>query len=701
MKRPPNAASPDFIIEDNPEYNDELRTALLIGFHLRRGVHLAAIKMLEPALIEFDAALKACPTFGEAWLYRGLTLRLLKRFDEACVSYENAAVLTPMFAEAQDNLATLAAALGRISSIYIPWLTARRPNLLRRLYHKLRKRFTQSVVDETQYLETEKDLREAFSRAYDSPEIATKLAFCLQRQRREKEAESFFRYALFLEPWNGSAAAGLCNILNSASRTDEALAVAGDAARAGSLDSRVPALAYASAVREVEWGQIKLWREQAIAAFRRDARSAAGNAYFLLDDPALHRQAAEALFRLFKAASPEMPANFRRSAQRRITIGYISPDFRDHPVARLIAEVFELHDRRRFKVIGYGLIPDTGSEIGDRIRKSFDKFFDVSAWSPRACVEAIRADGVDILIDLAGNTANGPNSIMIRRAAPVQVNYLGDPGTSGSPNVDYIVVDETVAPAEHKAWYSEALVHLPDCYQANDRKRAVSEKFRARTDYGFPAESVVFCAFNEPRKVTPEIFGAWMRILSRVPGSFLWLYTPTDKVAENFKAEAAKRGCDIARLKFASRLPNAEHLARYYAADLLLDTPIYNGHTTASDALWCGCPVLTIMGQAFPARVGASILRAAGLPELVATTLPEYEDLAVRIGLNGEFRRDLRRRVEGAKTSCALFDTPRFVRQLEWAFEHMWSAYLNGSAPAPFAVPPLKTDLKVENGHGD
>ncbi|MCA0199570.1 MAG: hypothetical protein LCH56_01870 [Proteobacteria bacterium] len=677
-------------MENNPEYDEELRAALIIGFHARRGIELAANKMLEPALLEFDAALKVCPTFAEAWLYRGLTLRLLKRFDQACDSLENAVVLTPMFAEAQDSLAPLAAALGRISSIYVPWLTARRPNLLRRSYRKLMKHFAPKVVSETQPLETEKALREAFSRAYDSAELATKLALCMQRQRREKEAESFFRYALFLEPWNGNAAAGLCNILNSASRAGEALSVAAEAMKAGCLDARLPAMAYAAAVREVDWTNVKIWREQAAAAFRSDARSVTGHAYFVVDDPELHRRAAETLSQLFEAASPQMPTTFRRSPQRRITIGYISPDFRDHPVARLIAEVFELHDRTRFKVIGYGLMPDAGSEIGDRIRKSFDKFFDVSALSPRACVEAIRADGVDILIDLAGNTANGPNSIIARRAAPVQVNYLGDPGTSANPNADYIIVDETIAPAEHKPWYSEAMVHLPDCYQANDRKRAVSQNMRARTDYGFPADSVVFCAFNEPRKLSPEIFDVWMRILSRVPGSFLWLYAPTDKVAENFKAEAAKRGCDPQRLKFAARLPNPEHLARYHAADLLLDTPTYNGHTTASDALWCGCPVLTILGNAFPARVGASILKAVGLPELVTTTMREYEDLAVRIGLNSEIRRELRRRTENARSMCALFDTPRFVRQLEWAFEHMWTAYLNGEAPAPFAVPSLR-----------
>jgi len=686
---PKSASAPDFIIEDNPEYDQELRIALLIGFHNRRGIQLAGAKAFEPALAEFEAALKACPTFAEGWFHRGLVLKELKRFDQACESFAKAVALTPMFTEAQNALASLAAALGRISSIYIPWLTARSPGVMQRLRHRLRKPFVPLVVEDEQVFETESYLREALSRAPHSPEFATKLAMRLERQRRDKEAEAFFRYALFLEPWNGRAAAALSGLLSNASRTEEAMHVATAAMDAGALDARLPALAYASAMREIEWKFFDKWKRQAVSALRRDARSVAGHAHYIVDDPDLHRRSAEVISQLFEHTSKQPAAAFRKSRQQPITIGYISPDFRDHPVARLIAEVFEIHDRSRFRILGYGLMPDSGSEVGDRIRKAFDSFTDISNLSPRAGAAQIRADGVDILVDLAGNTANGPNSIIARRSAPVQVNYLGYPGTSGSRNMDYIIVDKTVAPASDQQWYTEAFVHMPDCYQANDRKRPVSEKLRQRTDYGFPAESVVFCAFNEPRKLSPEIFGVWMRVLSRVPGSFLWLYAPTELIQQKFIKEAAQRGIGQERLKFAVRLPNPEHLARYHASDLLLDTPVYNGHTTASDALWCGCPVLTIAGRSFPARVGASILMAVGLPELVTTTLREYENLAVRIGRDANFRRDLRRRVETAREGCPLFDTARFVRHLELAFEHMWKVYAADEAPKAFVVPQL------------
>jgi len=246
-----------------------------------------------------------------------------------------------------------------------------------------------------------------------------------------------------------------------------------------------------------------------------------------------------------------------------------------------------------------------------------------------------------------------------------------------------------VVPQEQQPWFNERLVYMPDCYQANDRKREVSAKMRDRTDYGFPADSVVFCAFNDPRKLMPDIFDVWMSILARVPKSFLWLYSPRDEITENLKREAEQRGINAGRLKFAPFAPQEEHLARYHACDLFLDTPIYTGHTTASDALWNGCPLVTIMGNAFPARVGASILRAAGFPELVTSSYADYEDLAVRIGLDDELRCGLRKRIEAVRDTCALFDTPRFTRHLEWAYEHMWDEYVAGRVPQAFEVPSL------------
>jgi len=357
--------------------------------------------------------------------------------------------------------------------------------------------------------------------------------------------------------------------------------------------------------------------------------------------------------------------------RERITIGYLSADFQEHATAHLISELFELHDRGRFSIIGYSYGADDGSAARARLRSSFDSFVDLEHLSHASAAARIRADRVDILVDLKGYTTDARPEIMAMRPAPIQVSYLGYPGTMGTRAIDYLLVDRFAVPPDQQEHFTETLVHLPHCYQVNDRLRPIAPA-HSRAEYGLPENEFVFCCFNSPHKITPVIFDIWMRLLEQVPGSVLWLLETRPAAMTNLRREAEARlkgGSE--RLIFAPWVPNAEHLARFAMADLFLDTLPYNAHTLTSDALWGGCPVLTSAGETFASRVAGSILHAAGLSELVTTNLKEYEAAALRLADDRAELKTLRKRIQKSRAEAPLFDTPRFARAIEAAFEWM------------------------------
>ncbi len=690
----PGLASPtDFAIEDNPEYTDDLKRALRVGYHNKRGVALAGQKAWTAALIEFDIAIKESPTFAEAWFHRGLVLGEQNLFDLAYESFAQAAFLAPNYGNALQRLAAVAPIVGRPAEILTPWATSP-PSRIARAFHKLL-----GHIRPAEHYEqfdpftaaAEADVRRALAAEPHSAELANKLGLILQSQFRMIEAALLFRYAIMLAPWWASPTINLWTLLELEHRSSEGRSLSAAALRAGSNEPRLYATALWSALVVADWTHYRAWHKRTLKAMKKDPLAGVGYQLWLVDDAEMHFHGACHYSLGYENKVPRIATRFRRSSQRPITLGYISADFRDHPVARLTAELFELHDRKRFRVYGYGTMADTyNSEIGARIRKSFDKYCDVSALSPRAGAQRIADDGVDILIDLTGNMLSGPKSIIPRRPAPIQVNYLGHPGTTGSREMDYIIVDKIIVPREQQKWFTEALIYMPECHQVNDRKRATGSAPKSRTEYGLPEEGVVYCSFNETKKITPDVFEAWMRILARVPGSVLWLASQKTGTADNMRRHVAACGIDTERVIFAERIPNHnDHMSRYRVCDLYLDTLLYNGHTTASDALWVGCPVLTTLGNTYQTRVAASLLDAMGMPEMVAPSLAGYEDLAVRVGHDAAFRAALRAKVETNRLSSPLFDTPRFTRHLEWAFEHMWDAYVDGRSPTAFDVPAL------------
>lgn len=386
------------------------------------------------------------------------------------------------------------------------------------------------------------------------------------------------------------------------------------------------------------------------------------------------------------------------SPGRRIRVGYLSADFFAHATAFLLAEVIEKTDRNRFELFAYCYSPDDGSEMRRRIVSAFDHFVDIRDMTNRDAAEAIHRDGIDILVDLKGYTRHARTKILSYRPAPIQVNYLGYPGTMGGDYIDYILADPIVAPMEHQDDYSERIVHLPHCYQPNDRQRKISDKPVTRAEFGLPDDAFVFCSFNNAYKISPALFDVWMRLLKSAPDAVLWILVKESVSRENLKREAAARGVDPARLVFANPLPLAEHLARHRLADLFLDTLQYNAHTTASDALWAGLPVLTCMGETFSGRVAASLLTAMNLPELITTSLEDYERLALAFAQDRRRLAPIRQKIAIERETSPLFDSTRYARNLEQAYETMVDIMRRGEAPRPFAVVEDKPEVPSHAG---
>ena len=369
---------------------------------------------------------------------------------------------------------------------------------------------------------------------------------------------------------------------------------------------------------------------------------------------------------------------FSRSPNAKIHLGYLSADFRQHPVSLLMAEVFELHDRSRFKITAYSYGPDDGSAMRERIEKAFDKFMDIQDDTDEDAAKKIYEDRIDILVDLTGYTQKTRSAILALRPAPIQVNYLGYPGTMGADFVDYLIADRFTIPPEHQMHYTEKVIWLPDCYMPNDRTRP-RPAAPTRNECGLPEEEFVFCCFNQTYKITPEMFDIWCRLLKAVPNSALWLPPSNPHAKENLRREAENRGVEARRLVMAPRLEMMEaHLARLQCADMFLDTIPFNAHTTCSDALWMGLPVITCVGEAFSSRVAGSLLSAIGVQELITYNLEDYYHLALDIATDKKKHEIIRNKILANRDTAPLFDSARFTRNLELAYVKMMDEYAGG-----------------------
>ena len=376
----------------------------------------------------------------------------------------------------------------------------------------------------------------------------------------------------------------------------------------------------------------------------------------------------------------------RRHSGERLRIGYLSADFHQHATAYLTAGVFEHHDPREFESHAYSYGPDDGSATRQRLLNAFEHFVDIRGLDHAAAAQRIRDDDIDILVDLKGYTRQARPEILAQRPAPLQVNWLGYPGTMAVDFMDYIIVDSTVVPFREASAYQEALAYLPHAYAPLDTKRAVAP-IPSRSQAGLPEEGFVFCCFNNPRKIIPDFFYLWCDLLSAVPNSVLWLFARQDAVIGNLRREAKRHGIDPERIIFASRVTQEEHLARLSLADLILDTLPYNAHTTTSDALFMGVPVLTCIGSTFAGRVATSLLRAADLPDMVTLSLEDYRAKALNLASHPELLPELRRRLGLARTNAPYFDMTGFTRHLEALYHRMWQRHEKGLEPDTLGLP--------------
>ena len=512
--------------------------------------------------------------------------------------------------------------------------------------------------------------RRAIELAPTYPEAHNNLANIYLITGNLEESVASYETALRLSPEYAEAYRNLASALARLGRIEEAATVLTKAVSINPSYIEAVALLVNQLKQLCDWRMIDDLTRQLIRAV--EGGSGAVNPFVFLTletTPKQQRQCAEQwAYARRLAVNSTVQAPIKRE---RITIGYLSADFQEHATAHLISELIELHDRSRFRVIGYSYGADDGGSARARLRASFDLFVDFEHVSHASAAARIRADEVDILVDLKGYTMDARPEIMALRPAPIQVSYLGYPGTLGAPTIDYILVDRFTAPPDRQEHFTETLVHLPHCYQVNDRRRPIAQT-HSRAEYGLPENAFVFCCFNSPNKITPAIFDIWMRLLEQVPESVLWLLETSPAAMANLRQEAeARLKSGTQRLIFAPSLPNAEHLARFAVADLFLDTLPYNAHTLTSDALWGGCPVLTSTGETFASRVAGSILHAAGLPELVTSTLAEYESTALRLAGDCAELAMLRARIQNSRMEAPLFDTPRFTRAIETAFEWM------------------------------
>jgi protein O-GlcNAc transferase len=527
----------------------------------------------------------------------------------------------------------------------------------------------------------------AVSQDPQSVEGNNNVANALSELGREAEALPYLQKAVQVDPRQADAQYNLGTLLQSLGRHEEAIAALEAALRLA------PQSPYA--LGHLLWNELAICRWDAlkprVEALRRQILEQAIPAapFVLVGLPATAQEQRVCAGLHVRAKFPRLPSPLWRGTRKRhgrLRLAYLSADFHEHATAHLAVRLFELHDRSRFETIAVSYGRDDGSPMRKRLQRAFDRFLDVRPQSDLQVATLLREMEIDLAVDLKGHTAGARMGILAHRPAPVQISYLGFPGTSGAPFIDYLLADRFVIPEAERSWYSEAIAYLPDSYQVNDAGRAISVVREDRGALGLPSDGFVFCCFNSSYKITPEVFAVWMRLLAAAPGSVLWLLADNEVAARNLRAAADQAGVDPRRLVFAPRAPHSEHLARHRAADLFLDTLPCNAHTTASDALWAGLPVLTAAGSTFAGRVAGSLLRAAGLSELITANLDDYEWLALKLAREPALLSQHKTKLAENRFTHPLFDSDRSTRCIESAYRAMWHRQERGLAPAGFDV---------------
>jgi predicted O-linked N-acetylglucosamine transferase (SPINDLY family) len=687
------------------EAETQLRRAVAIqpGYaeaHNNLGTVLQEQGKLVEAEGQYRQAVLLNPGYAEAFYNLGTVLKDQGKLAEAEGQYRQAVVLRPGFAEAYNNLGVALQKEGKLEEAVTHF---RQALTLKPRYSEAYNNLGLALQEQGHLADAVQQYRQALAFRPNCAEAYNNLGLALQEQGHLADAVQQYRQALVLRPDYAEAHYNLGNglsrqghLLEAVTHYQKALMLSPDySAAENQLMHLLQFLC--------EWVGLE---ELADRQLRRIQASAPGGIppFTLLSIPSspadqlvCARNWTENHVASISRLRTSLPFRFEPGPRAKLRIGYLSADFREHPVGILLAELFELHDHATFGVFAYSNGADDGSTTRQRIMRACDRFVDVTGLPFVDAAKQIYADQADILVDLTGHTHGARTGILALRPAPIQVNYLGYPGTMGADFIDYIITDLFLSPPDQAPFFSEQFVYLPDCYQANDRQRKIADQAPTRVECGLPETGVVFCCFNNTFKITPAIFDVWMRLLIAIPGSVLWFRKVHGRATANLRRRAQSRGVDPERLVFAPIVPMDQHLARYRRADLFLDTVPFNAHATCSDALWAGLPVLTCAGDTFASRVAGSLLTAIGLPELITYSLAEYEARAIHLAQHPGELAALRARLSQNRLSGPLFDTPRFTRHLETAYQLMWEIYLRGEPPRQIEVPALPKPVHPES----
>lgn len=674
-------------IQFRPDYAEALNNL---------GVALKEARETERAVESYTQALRLKPDYAAAYNNLGNALLSLGRPVDAITCFKKAIEIQPQFAEAFNNMGSALQSLRQFQEAR----ECHRAALTIRPEYADALQCLGNVIRETG--DTEQALacyQRALELEPESADLHNNIAVALRDRGMNAEAIALYQRARALSP---NSAEIQRNLANSMSDVGELLEAIECYRRSLELNPHCQA-ALGQLVHQLQhlcqWDELPGLVARAVQGVMSDTPVSndtpmAPFAFLTLpvatSSQQQHRCAARWAYYSSKAAVriDHVPRGTAAASANdpRIRVGYLSADFRSHPVAELIVELFERHDRQRFSIRGYSYGPDDGSAMRQRIAAAFESFVDLRHVSFADSARRIADDGIDILVDLTGYTQHARTQILACRPAPIQVNYLGYPGTLGTNFVDYILVDDFIVPPDRQPWYGEKLVHLPGCYQINDSQRVIADQVPTRGEYGLPDEGFVFCSFNNNYKITAEMFDVWMELLRAIPSSVLWLLEGNRLAPANLQREAERRGVAANRLVFAPRRPLPDHLARHQLVDLFLDTFPVNAHTTASDALWAGCPVLTLAGETFVSRVAGSLLKSIGLPELITTDVSDYRDRALHFARHPAELAELRQRLQFNRQTSPVFDIQRSTRAIEQAYETMQSLRRAGKSPQSFAV---------------
>jgi len=608
--------------------------------YFNSGVVLQGLKRFDAALAFYNQAINFKIDYAEAYSNRGIVLQELKRFDEALASYDLAINLKADYAEAYSNRGIVL-------------------KLLRR-YEAALENFNLAIVLK-----------------WNNPEAHFNRGIVLLELNRLDESIASYDNAIDIRPHYVEAYCNRGFVLKKLKRLEEAMQSLEKAFELNPDHDYLLGSLLHLKMYICDWNEFDNNFEKLTLKISDGLKSSNSFPVLALTDSLMIQHKSSKTW-----VNDRYPPNLsigsiaKSIRKEKIKIGYYSADFREHAVSVLTAELFETHDRNNFDIYGFYFGPPDSSVAHKRVSTAFDKFINLRNTDDETAASMSRELGIDIAVDLTGHTSDDRVGIFACRAAPIQLSYIGFLGTMGAEYYDYLIADKTTVPEINQHYYSEKIVYLPS-YQVNDSQRKISDKIFTREELNLPNNVFVFCCFNNNFKITPATFDGWMRILTAVPASVLFLYADNIWAEKNLKIQAEKRGVSQSRLVFGGRIDSSHYLARYKSAGLFLDTLPYNAGTTASDALWVGLPVLTCLGESFASRVAASLLNAIGLPELITTSQEQYEARAIELATNPAKLKVIKEKLERNRLTTALFDTPTFTKHLESAYKQMYERYLS------------------------